>query len=63
MNNVMVCRFTKYDGNTDQKILCKPHATLETIAKLGCEPIMDSAIEVDISMIDVDGFYRPNPQS
>lgn len=54
--------FKEYQINSDEWPTSKRPATLEAIAKLGGRPLMDSAVDVEPSDIDHDGFRKDDPR-
>ena len=58
MQKVTVYYFTGYNIRTDQVIRSKRMATLETIKRFGCAPLMDTAKDVDASTLDAEGRYE-----
>ena len=57
MAKVTVYYFQGYSIDTDQIITPKRMATLETIKRYCCTPLMETAKEVDVSEVDEDGRY------
>jgi hypothetical protein len=57
MQKVTVYYFTGYHIATDEIICPKRMATLETIQRFNCTPLMDTAKEVDVSEVDDNGRY------
>jgi hypothetical protein len=57
MAKATVYYFQGYHIVTDEIITSKRMATLETIKRFCCTPIMDTAKEVDTSEVDEDGRY------
>jgi len=58
MKKVPVYFFQKYDIISNQKVRSKRPATLEAIDKVKGEPIMETALEVDETELDGDGFRK-----
>jgi hypothetical protein len=54
---VTVYCFNGYNIIADKTIPSKYMASLETIKKLNCAPLMETAKEVDTSELDDNGFY------
>jgi hypothetical protein len=57
MPKATVYYFTGYNIVTDEIIRSKRMATLETIERFRCAPLMDTAREVDVSELDDSGRY------
>ncbi len=56
---MMVYSFTRYDIGTDQQEHRPVKATRETIERISAAIIEASAEEVDDSLLDGLGYYRP----
>lgn len=57
MPKITVYYFTGYHIATDQIIHSQRMATLETIKRFNCTPLMETAKEVDTSELDDNGRY------
>ncbi len=56
MAKVTVYFFKKHDVVTDESNVSRRRATLETITKWRGEAILDTALEVDETELDFEGF-------
>lgn len=56
MAKITVYFYKKHDVTTDKSNMSQRRATLETIARCRCEAIMETALEVDETRLDDEGF-------
>jgi hypothetical protein len=59
MPKVTVYAFMRYDIGSDRQDPRPVKALRETIRRIGGEPIEASAEEIDESLLDGQGYYRP----
>ncbi len=57
MPRITVYYFESYDIIKDEIIRSKRMATLETIKRFNCTPLMDTAKDVDVAEVDGNGRY------
>ena len=57
MDKITVYYFQGYSITKDEIIIPKRMATIETIKRYSCVPLMDTAKEVNVSEVDEDGRY------
>jgi len=53
----------KHDVVRDESIVSERYATLEAIVRSGGDPIMNTALEVDESQLDAEGFVSGAAES
>ncbi len=64
MKKVKVYFFQKYHVMSDKNVgLSKRRATLQAIAKVEGEPIIETALEIDETELDLDGFQKSDTES
>ena len=59
MQMVTVCRFRKYDINSDTWIESRRYGTTLAIAELGGKPMGNTLVDVDASSVGPDGLTGP----
>lgn len=58
MNRVTVYYFTGYNIDTDKQTVSRRPATLDMIRRANGEPLVETALVVDASELDGNGFAR-----
>ena len=62
MAKITVYRFKKFDIIKGEFITSPSYANLEMIKEFGCVAITDDSIEIDASMMDGNGMYKPREE-